>query len=122
MVELCHCHDLNSAAKSLGTLASSVTSPPVVVVLVDDGDGARVQVDPEEVGPDLHAALQPVAPLDPIQAAVHRVHAHRARRRRRCGRVSDTMQVTDVGFLSFKAGVGVYLSAEAGSWRKSLPL
>lgn len=31
---------------------------PIMVILVDDGDGARVQVDPEEVGPHLHAALQ----------------------------------------------------------------
>lgn len=29
-----------------------------MVILVDDRDGARVQVDPEEVGPHLHAALQ----------------------------------------------------------------
>lgn len=39
---------------------------PVVVVLVDDGDGARMQVDPEKVRPHLHAALQPVALLDAI--------------------------------------------------------
>lgn len=49
---------------------------PVMVVLVDDGDGSRVQVDPEEVGPHLHAALQPVAFLDTSQLAVHSVHTH----------------------------------------------
>lgn len=47
-----------------------------MVILVDDGDGARVQVDPEEVGPHPHAALQPVALLDSIQLAVHSVHTH----------------------------------------------
>lgn len=46
---------------------------PVVVVLVDDGDGARVQVDPQKVGPHPDAALQPVAPLDAVQLTVHRV-------------------------------------------------
>lgn len=52
---------------------------PIVVVLVDDGDGARVQVDPEEVGPHLHAALQLVALLNSSQpAVVDRVHTHRA--------------------------------------------
>ncbi len=49
---------------------------PVMVVLMDDRDGARVQVDPEKVGPNLHAALQPVAPLDPSELAVHSVHTH----------------------------------------------
>lgn len=47
-----------------------------MVVLVDDRDGARVQVDPEEVGPHLHAALQPVGLLDPSQLAVHRIPTH----------------------------------------------
>lgn len=41
-----------------------------MVVLVDDGDGARVQVDPQEVRPHLHAALQLVGVLDPSQLAV----------------------------------------------------
>lgn len=47
---------------------------PVVVVLVDDGDGAWVQVDPQEVGPHPDAALQSVAPLDLVQLTVHRIH------------------------------------------------
>lgn len=47
-----------------------------MVVLVDDRDGARVQVDPEEVWPHLHAALQPVALLDSSQLAVHSIHTH----------------------------------------------
>lgn len=53
-----------------------VCTVPVMVVLVDDRDGARVQVDPEEVGPHLHAALQLVALLDSSQLAVHSVHTH----------------------------------------------
>lgn len=47
---------------------------PIVVVLVDDRDGPRVQVDPEEVRPHLHAALQPVALLYSSQVAVHCIH------------------------------------------------
>lgn len=47
---------------------------PIVVVLVDDRDGPRMQVDPEEVRPHLHAALQPVALLYSSQVAVHRIH------------------------------------------------
>lgn len=46
-----------------------------MVVLVDDRDGARVQVDPEEVRPHLHAALQPVALLDFSQLSVHSIHS-----------------------------------------------
>lgn len=46
-----------------------------MVVLVDDGDGPRVQVDPEEVGPNLHASLQLVAALDSGQLAVDGVDA-----------------------------------------------
>lgn len=49
-----------------------------MVVLVDDGDGARVQVDPEEVWPHLHAALQLVALLDPSQLAVHSINTQRS--------------------------------------------
>lgn len=49
-----------------------------MVVLVDDRDGARMQVDPEEVGPHLHAALQLVTLLKSRQPAVDRIHAHRA--------------------------------------------
>lgn len=49
---------------------------PVVVVLVDDRNGPRVQVDPEEVGPHFNATLQPVGLLDLSQPVVHRVHAH----------------------------------------------
>lgn len=56
-----------------------------MVVLVDDGDGARMQVDPEEVGPHLHAALQLVALLNSRQPAVDRIHAHRACCHRECG-------------------------------------
>lgn len=47
-----------------------------MVVLVDDGDGARMQMDPEEVGPNLHASLQPVGLLHSSQLAVHSVHTH----------------------------------------------
>lgn len=47
-----------------------------MVVLVDDGDGARVQVDPEEVRPHLHAALQLVTLLNSRQPTVDRVHTH----------------------------------------------
>lgn len=47
-----------------------------MVVLVDDGDGARVQVDPEEVGPHLHAALQLVTLLNCRQSTVDGVHTH----------------------------------------------
>lgn len=49
---------------------------PIVVVLMDDRDGARVQVDPEEVGPHLHASLQPVAFLHSGQLTVDSVHSH----------------------------------------------
>lgn len=45
-----------------------------MVVLVDDGDGARVQVDPEEVGPHLYAALQLVTLLNSRQPTGGRVH------------------------------------------------
>lgn len=47
-----------------------------MVVLVDDRDGARMQVDPEEVRPHLHAALQLVALLDSGKLAIHGVHTH----------------------------------------------
>lgn len=50
--------------------ALRVCTLPVMVVLVDDGDGARVQVDPQEVRPHLHTALQLVGVLDPSQLAV----------------------------------------------------
>lgn len=49
-----------------------------MVVLVDDRDGARMQVDPEEVRPHLHAALQLVTLLNSRQPAVDRIHTHRA--------------------------------------------
>lgn len=49
---------------------------PVMVVLVDDGDGARVEVYPQEVRPHPHASLQPIALLDPLQTAVHRRHGN----------------------------------------------
>lgn len=49
---------------------------PIVVVLVDDGDSSRVQVDPEKVRPDIDAALQPVALLYLSQLTVHRIHIH----------------------------------------------
>lgn len=61
-----------------------------MVVLVDDGDGARVQVDPQEVRPHLHAALQLVGVLDPSQLAVDGVDtqrsccSHRGHRHQHC--------------------------------------
>lgn len=48
-----------------------------MVELVDYGNGAGVQVKPQEVGPDRHAALQTVVLLDPGQLAVERVHGQR---------------------------------------------
>lgn len=71
-----------------------VCSLPVMVVLVDNGDGPRVQVDPEEVGPNLHAALQLVAALDSSQLAVDGVHAQ-------C-----TCQKEELSVLRFKLHLG----------------
>lgn len=75
---------------------------PVMVVLVDDRDAAWVQVDPQEVRPDPHGALQLVGLQDSIQAAVHRVRAQHICQQEglRCVRdereaVFDHISVTD---------------------------
>lgn len=83
-----------------------------MVVLVDDRDGARMQVDPEEVGPHLHAALQLVALLKSRQPAVDRIHAHRACRHQECGDVV----ARSTGQEEIKVCPSVfYQSNEAGS-------
>jgi len=69
-------------AKKEGFSAGPLPTPPVVVVLVDDGDGARVQVEAQEVGPHAHAALQGVAPRHALQLLVHAAAAATAHRRR----------------------------------------
>lgn len=69
---------------------------PVVVVLVDDGDGAGVQVDPQEVRPHFDAALQLVGVLQPSQLAVDGVDAQRSRcsQRGHCCVIKTVYQVT----------------------------
>lgn len=47
---------------------------PIMVVLVDHRDGARVKMDPQKVRPDLDAALQPVILLDSSKPTVNGIH------------------------------------------------
>lgn len=86
-----------------------------MVVLVDDGDGARVQVDPEEVGPHLHAALQLVALLDSRPSAVDRVHTHWTCWQEEFGDGADSHSERrfDVSYLSKEAGSGTDLPGPA---------
>lgn len=95
-----------------------------MVVLVDDRDGARVQVDPEEVRPHLHAALQLVALLDSSQLAVHSVHIQ-------CTCWQEEFTEGSLLWLTqnlccrteIKDGLSQvfsYLSTEAGNWCKNL--
>ena len=86
-----------------------------MVELVDNGDAAGVQVQPQEVGPHPHAALQPVGLLEPRQLAVHiQAHCSSWGRGRFTGLAAE-FHAKSYFMLNFKVPLRLsYLSGEVG--------